>query len=116
MDTATSPLTLDQALTEYSDVFLAARNLAHKTRIDYGTDVTQLPKTCKTASNVGYVLIRRGKGRKVPVISLNYKACGAVRSYLNIRPRDIITQGLFISKFKRPVTPRGIEWIVNKYF
>jgi len=27
-----------------------------------------------------------------------------------------MTQGLFLSKFKRPVTPRGIEWLVNKYF
>ena len=42
METVTSPLTLDQAFTEYTQVFLSARNLAHKTRIDYATDVTQL--------------------------------------------------------------------------
>ena len=42
MNTATSPLTLDQAITEYRHVFLSARNLAHKTRVDYATDVTQL--------------------------------------------------------------------------
>ena len=33
-----------------------------------------------------------------------------------MRPQDTVTHGLFLSKFKRPVTPRGIEWIVNKYF
>jgi hypothetical protein len=42
MDTATSPLTLDQAFTEYRQVYLSARNLAHKTRVDYTIDVTQL--------------------------------------------------------------------------
>jgi len=240
MDTTTSPLTLDQAFTEYRQVYLSARNLAHKTRVDYTIDVTQLltflqdrgitlvsqldlsqlnafladmdtrelsgytrrrkvssiksfcsfleslgyvqknpalrlippkresttprvltegeykrlqlavanqprdaamievllqtgirlseiagltltdieipQKISKDADNVGSVLIRRGKGRKDRVIALNYKACRALRSYLHVRPRDIMTQGLFISKFKRSVTPRGIEWIVNKHF
>jgi len=240
METVTSPLKLDQVFTEYTDVYLAARNLAAKTRVDYTIDVTQLltflrdrriihvarldlsqlnaylahldvlelsgytrrrkvstiksfcsflesmgyvqkdpakrlippkresttprvlteheykrlqlavanqprdaaiievllqtgirlselaglsltdieipQKISKDADNVGSLLVRRGKGRKDRVIALNYKACRALRSYLHIRPRDTFTQGLFISKFKRPVTPRGIEWIVNKYF
>ena len=42
METATSPLTLDQAFTEYRQVYLSARNLAHKTRVDYTIDVTEL--------------------------------------------------------------------------
>src|SRR5207302_724247 len=42
METVTSPLTLDQAFSEYTSVYLAARNLAHKTRVDYTIDVTQL--------------------------------------------------------------------------
>lgn len=42
MDTATSPLTLAQAFTEYLQVFLPARNLAPKTRVDYRIDITQL--------------------------------------------------------------------------
>src|SRR5437588_6965674 len=240
MDTVTSPLTLDQAFTEYTAVFISARNLAAKTRVDYTIDVTQLltflrdrgitqvvqldlsqlngfladmdtrelsgytrrrkvssiksfcsflesmgyvtknpalrlippkretttprvltegeykrlqlavanqprdaamievllqtgirlseiagltltdieipQKISKDAENVGSVLVRRGKGRKDRVIALNYKACRALRSYLHVRPRDIMTQGLFISKFKRSVIPRGIEWLVNKHF
>lgn len=223
MDTATSPLPLDQAFTEYTDVFLAARNLAPKTRVDYTIDVSQLltflrdrgityirqldlshlnaylahldtlelsgytrrrkvstiksfcsflesmgyvqkdpakrlippkrestsprvlteneykrlqsvvadqprdaaiievllqtgirlselagltltdievpQKISKDADNVGSVLIRRGKGRKNRVIALNYKACLALRSYLHIRPRDSLTQGLFLSNY-----------------
>ena len=42
METVTSPLTLDQAFSEYTSVYLSARNLAHKTRVDYTIDVTQL--------------------------------------------------------------------------
>ena len=42
MDIATSPLPLDQAFTEYRQVYLSSRNLAHKTRVDYTIDVTQL--------------------------------------------------------------------------
>ena len=42
MDTATTPLILDQAFTEYRQVYVSARNLAHKTRVDYTIDVTQL--------------------------------------------------------------------------
>ena len=42
MDTVTSPLPLDQAFIEYTQVYLAARNLAHKTRVDYTIDVTQM--------------------------------------------------------------------------
>ncbi len=42
MDAAALPLTLNKAFNEYTQVYLSARNLAHKTRIDYTIDVTQL--------------------------------------------------------------------------
>src|SRR5438045_642066 len=42
METASSQLTLDQAFTEYRQVYLSARNLVAKTRVDYTIDVTQL--------------------------------------------------------------------------
>ena len=61
------------------------------------TDVEIPQKISKEVENVGSVLIRRGRGRKDRVIALNYKSCRALRSYLQVRPRDTITLGLFSS-------------------
>lgn len=40
------------------------------------------------------------KGRKERYIPLNYKACRALRSWLDVRP-DAPTEALFVSKFGR---------------
>ena len=77
-------------------------------------DVQLPPKISKDAGNVGSLFIRKGKGRKDRVITLNYKACRAIKSYLAVRP-SVDTPSLFISKFGRGITPRGVEWLVHKY-
>jgi integrase/recombinase XerD len=75
----------------------------------------QLPqKISKDAGNVGSLFIRKGKGRKDRVITLNYKACRAIKAYLAVRP-SVETTKLFISKFGKGITPRGVEWLVHKY-
>jgi site-specific recombinase XerD len=74
----------------------------------------ELP-TKLSKETVGHVFIRKGKGRKDRVVSLNYTGCKAVKAWLRVRPLDVPTQHLFFSKFKRPITHRGIEWLVNKY-
>ncbi len=52
----------------------------------------------------------------LPTALLNYKACRAIKAYLAVRPEPAIkTDRLFLSKFKTPITPRGIEWLVHKY-
>jgi site-specific recombinase XerD len=77
----------------------------------------QLPqKINKDAGNIGQVHVRKGKGRKDRVLTLNYKACRAIKAYLRVRPEPVVqTDRLFLSKFKKPITPRGVEWIVHKY-
>src|SRR5437763_16770550 len=45
---------------------------------------------------------------------LNYKGSRAIATYLRVRPA-VIHEALFVSKFKRPMTPRTIEYMVSKY-
>ncbi len=79
-------------------------------------DVTLPPKITKDIGNVGSVQVRKGKGRKDRTLTLNYKACRAIKAYLAVRPEpEVVTDRLFLSKFKKPITPRGIEWVVHKY-
>jgi site-specific recombinase XerD len=75
----------------------------------------QLPtKINQEPGNTGALTIRQGKGRKDRTLSLNYKACRALKTYLQVRPKTDLP-ALFISKFKTPITPRGYEWIVKQY-
>jgi len=55
-----------------------------------------------------------GKGRKERTVTLNYKACRAIRNYLAIRPK-IDEDALFLTKFGLPIGPRSIENIITKY-
>ena len=55
-----------------------------------------------------------GKGRKERTITLNYKACRALRNYLQMRPKSD-EEGLFLTKFGLPIGPRSIENVVAKY-
>lgn len=55
-----------------------------------------------------------GKGRKQRSVSLNYKACRAIKNYLTIREDEEDTH-LFLSKFRKGIGPRGIEKMVDKY-
>jgi site-specific recombinase XerD len=55
-----------------------------------------------------------GKGRKERTITLNYKACRALRNYLAVRPK-LDEEALFLTKFGLPIGPRSIENVVAKY-
>jgi site-specific recombinase XerD len=67
-----------------------------------------------TPDNTGSVRVTR-KGRKTQVIPLNYKACQALEAYLKVRP-EVDHEALFVIKFKEPMSPRAIQYRVQKYF
>jgi len=77
-------------------------------------DDIELPKKItKDPFNVGSIHIL-GKGRKERTITLNWKACKAIKSYLKVRPKTDY-KGLFITKFGKPMGPRGFQNIIKKY-
>ncbi len=55
-----------------------------------------------------------GKGRRERIVTLNWKACKALRSYLAVRPKLGHTT-IFITKFGEPMGPRAIQDVVKKY-
>jgi site-specific recombinase XerD len=55
-----------------------------------------------------------GKGRKDRTLTLNWKACRAIRDYLATRP-DVEDPSLFLSKFRAGMSPRAIERTVEKH-
>lgn len=56
----------------------------------------------------------QGKGRKGRTVTLNWKACRALKAYLVIRP-DVEDDHFFITKFGHGLGPRSIENLVAKY-
>ncbi len=56
----------------------------------------------------------QGKGRKQRTITLNWKACKALQAWIALRP-GIEGDWLFITKFKEPLGPRGIQHLVKKH-
>ena len=70
-------------------------------------------KISKDPGNVGSVTVL-GKGRKQRSVTLNYKACRAIKNYLAIR-EDVDDTHLFLTKFKKGIGPRGIEKMAEKY-
>ncbi|HSH79266.1 MAG TPA: hypothetical protein VLA19_12135 [Herpetosiphonaceae bacterium] len=77
------------------------------------TDVELPKRITRDIESMGSVRVQR-KGGKVERIPLNYKACQALASYLKVRPK-VEHDGLFITKFKTPMTARSIEYMVSKY-
>ncbi len=74
----------------------------------------QLPaRISREAGNVGSLRVW-GKGRKNRVVTLNYKACRAIKAYLAVRPR-VDEEHLFLTKFERPLGSRSIRNLVTKY-
>jgi integrase/recombinase XerC len=74
----------------------------------------QLPaRVSRDEGNVGSLRVH-GKGRKDRVVTLNYKACRALKAYLAIRPK-IDEEALFLTKFEKPLGTRSIRNIVAKY-
>ena len=48
-------------------------------------------------------------------MTLNYKACRAIKAYLAIRPKVDDEEALFPTKFHKPLGTRSIRTIVGKY-
>ena len=77
-------------------------------------DDVDLPKrVSRDPTNAGTLFVY-GKGRKERTITLNYKACKAIKVWLKIRP-SVDSDSLFVSKFLEPMSPRAYEYIVKKY-
>ena len=77
-------------------------------------DDVELPRRIgKDAETMGR-LHTVGKGRKERWIPLNYKACRALRTWLNTRPNEQ-DRALFVTKFRRPMGPRAIQHLVRKH-
>jgi integrase/recombinase XerC len=75
----------------------------------------QLPaRVSRDAGNVGALRVH-GKGRKERTVTLNYKACRALKAYLAVRPKIEDEEALFLTKFERPLGTRSIRNIVAKY-
>jgi site-specific recombinase XerD len=74
----------------------------------------ELPvKVTRDVTSVGAVRIF-GKGRKDRTLTLNWKACRAIKAYLAIRPK-VDDPRLFLTKFGQGIGPRAIENVVSKY-
>jgi len=82
--------------------------------VNLKVDDIELPKRItKDPFNVGSIHII-GKGRKERTITLNWKACKAIKAYVKVRP-EIDYKELFITKFGKPMGPRGFQNVVKKY-
>jgi site-specific recombinase XerD len=75
-------------------------------------DVALPGRITREAETVGRLHIL-GKGRKTRWIPLNYKACRALKTWLDLRP--IASDVLFTTKFGQPIGPRGIQRLVRKH-
>ena len=79
----------------------------------------ELPRRItKDPDNVGALKVRR-KGAKEAVLPLNWKVCEALAIWLRER-QELAKRGetgdaLFISKFRRSLSPRAIRYMVKKY-
>lgn len=74
----------------------------------------ELPaKISREDGHVGSVHIY-GKGRKDRTVTLNWKACRAIKAYFAIRPRADDVR-VFVSKFGGGLSARAIQNVVAKY-
>ncbi len=79
-----------------SDIELPSR--IYKKRSDYSMGVARI----------------QGKGRKNRTVLLNYVAVEALQEWLNVRP-DIASSAVFVSNRRPPLSPRQIQYVVEKY-
>jgi site-specific recombinase XerD len=82
-------------------------------------DDLELPKRItKDPENVGFLHIRRKRGKEAN-LPLNWKVCEALAAWLKERPANNEQRGasdaLFVSKFKKALTPRSTRYLVEKY-
>jgi integrase/recombinase XerD len=75
----------------------------------------ELPEGDSTDQDFGQLRILGGGGRKDRVVSLNSKACQAIRDYLKAQPNEQF-HSLFHNKDGSVLGPRGIQKILHKYF
>jgi site-specific recombinase XerD len=78
------------------------------------TDVDLPARISKEPGNAGSVTIL-GKGRRHRIVTLNWKVCKAIKSYLAVRPAGTDDPRLFLTKFRLGIGPRSIERAVGKY-
>ena len=55
-----------------------------------------------------------GKRRKERTVTVNWRACKALKAWLAIRPTNR-GDALFFTKFRRPLGPRGIQHLARKH-
>jgi site-specific recombinase XerD len=74
-----------------------------------------LPATIlQEMKETGELNVRGNKRQKERIIPLNYQACQALERYLN--RRSLTTSvALFLNRFGKRLSPRGVEKIVSKY-
>jgi site-specific recombinase XerD len=85
--------------------------LAELTRLQRG-DVELPGRIGRDAEAVGRLHIL-GKGRKSRWIPLNYKACRAIKTWLEARTDAL--PALLITQFGLTIGPRGVQQLVHKY-
>jgi site-specific recombinase XerD len=71
-------------------------------------------KISRNAGDVGVVHIQGGKGRKDRSVTLNWRACRVLKSYLTIRSKGE-DERVFLTKFGEGMGPRAIERAIEKY-
>jgi len=76
-------------------------------------DIHLPARVSRDEGNVGSLRVH-GKGRKDRVVTLNYKACRALKAYLAVRPK-VDEEHLFLTKFEKPLGSRSIRNLVTKY-
>lgn len=76
--------------------------------------IRQPNAAAKDPGSVGAVRVQ-GKGRKQRTVTLNWKACKAVKAYLAVRPAEAADDRLFVTKFLKGMGPRAVERAVEKY-
>jgi site-specific recombinase XerD len=55
-----------------------------------------------------------GKGREQRTVTLNWKACKAVRTRLGVRPGDAEDDRLFVTRLRRDMGRRAVERALEK--
>jgi site-specific recombinase XerD len=81
--------------------------------VDIPPKIVRPNKARNDPGTVGAVHVQ-GKGRKARTVTLNWKACKALKAYRDVRP-DIEEDGFFVTKFGRPMGVRAIQDVVEKY-
>lgn len=78
----------------------------------------ELPKRItREPENVGLLKVRRKRAKEV-VLPLNWKACEALTIWLREREqlaKKGATEALFLSKYRKQMSPRAIRYLVEKY-